>query len=153
MNTHKPNHRGASRSAVTWAGTAALTFGGLFGASGAFAAPPPADTFIGNVATAGYVDSTGNNRSTNSNEVRTQVQKVGSFTLIDNNTKSAGSGNTVYASHTLTNTGNGSDSFNLKVTDNVAGYTFGKVEVYLDANGDGLPDSTTPLCSPTAPAS
>ena len=108
MNTHKPNRSGAFRSAATWAGTAALALGGLFGASGAFAAPAPANTLIGNQAVAGYVDSTGNPQSASSNLVQTKVQQVGSFTLISDNTKSAAGGNTVYASHTLTtiNTGN-----------------------------------------------
>ena len=152
MNTNKPNRRGAFRFAATWAGTAALTLGGLFGASGAFAAPAPANTLIGNQAVAGYVDSTGNNQSASSNLVQTQVQQVGSYTLINDNTKSAAGGSTVYASHTLTNTGNGSDSFNVIVTDNKPTFAFSKVEVYLDANGDGLPDSTTPLCSSVAPA-
>lgn len=147
MRINTPRNGTASRLIAAWAGTAILSLGVLFGASTAMAAPP-ANTLIGNQATASYLDGNGTQQLATSNLVQTQVQQVGSFTLTADNTKSGAIGNTVYAPHTLTNTGNGVDQFTIAVTDNAAGYTFSRVEVFPDTNGDGLPDSgSTALCS------
>jgi len=126
----------------------------LLGASNALAAAPPANTLIGNQASAAYKDSNGASQLATSNLVQTLVQQVGAFTLTSDNTKSAAGGNTVYAPHTLTNTGNGPDAFTVVITDDTtaANFNFTKIEVFLDANGDGLPDNTTPLCSVIPPA-
>jgi len=112
------------------------------------AATPPAGSVIGNQATATYTDFSGQTKTATSNLVETTVQQVGSFTLVQDNTKTAAIGNTVYMPHTLTNTGNGSDSFTLSLAD-IAPSTFSatNIAIYLDANGDGVPDSTTPLAS------
>lgn len=117
------------------------------------AAPPPANTIIGNQASATYSDTSGNPQLATSNLVQTTVQQVGSFnldtytTVTTNvvNTKTGAAGATVYAPHVLTNTGNGSDLFNIQVDAAAGG--FSRVEVFADVNGDGIPDGTTPLCT------
>lgn len=149
----------ALRPVVAWAGAAILSLGALFGATNALAAPPPANTLIGNQATGSYLDSTGASQLATSNLVQTQVQQVGAFTLDTVNqptttvfnTKTGAPGTVVYAAHTLTNTGNGADAFTITVGNGPNG-TAGQMptQVYLDANLDGLPDSTTPLCSAIA---
>ncbi|PBI85131.1 hypothetical protein BKP43_48530 [Variovorax boronicumulans] len=138
-----------------WAGAAALTLSFLFGSSGALAAAPPANTIIGNQASATYLDPNGASQLATSNLVQTTVQQVGSFnldtytTVTTNvvNTKTGAAGTTVYAPHVLTNTGNGSDTFTFTVTAPASPNGFTKVEVFADANADGVPDSTTALCS------
>lgn len=113
------------------------------------AAMPPAGSVIGNQATATYTDASGQTKTATSNLVETVVLQVGSFTLVQDNTKFAAIGNTVYMPHTLTNTGNGSDFFTLRLEDVTAPDTdfATNIAIYLDANGDGLPDTTTPLVS------
>jgi len=120
----------------------------LWSASSAMAELPPAGSVIGNQASATYTDASGQTKTATSNLVETIVQQVGSFTLVQDNDKTAAIGNTVYMPHTLTNTGNGSDSFTLSLAD-VAPNTFAatNIAIYLDANQDGVPDSTTPLVS------
>jgi uncharacterized repeat protein (TIGR01451 family) len=138
---------------ASWAGAAALTLSFLFGSSGALAAAPPANTVIGNQASASYLDPNGASQLATSNLVQTTVQQVGSFTLdgfsTDTttvvNTKTGAAGATVYAPHVLTNTGNGADTFAVSVKNTSA--AFSKIEIFPDANADGLPDGTTPLCS------
>jgi len=146
-----------------WAGAAALTVSFLFGSSGALAAAPPANSTIGNQATASYVDPTGATQLATSNQVLTTVAQVGSFALDGNttdptltggtltvvNAKTGAAGTTVYAPHVLTNTGNGADTFSLSVAAPASPNGFATVAVYADANGDGQPDSTTSLCSVT----
>lgn len=78
---------------------------------------------------------------------------MASFTLITDQTKTANANGQVSLSHTLTNTGNGSDTFNVGVVNNdtrdstVDNYDFTGLNVYLDANKDGIPDSQTPVTS------
>ena len=112
----------------------------------AYAAPPPAGTSIGNQASASYSDALGNAQSpVTSNTVVTTVAQVASFTLTADQTKPGAPGTQVYFPHTLTNTGNGNDTFTLAVA-NLAGGTFdfSSVVIYIDANGDGIPDNAVP---------
>ncbi|PIF73227.1 putative repeat protein (TIGR01451 family) [Variovorax sp. 54] len=153
----KPTRRVTGcKPSAPWAGAAALTLGFLFGSPAALAASPPANTVIGNQASASYSDAAGTTQVATSNLVQTTVLQVGSFTL-DNvdritttvvNTKSGAAGATVYAPHVLTNTGNGVDTFSLTVKADAG--KFSRVEVFADADGNGLPDSTTALCTATA---
>ncbi|WP_447774956.1 hypothetical protein [Variovorax boronicumulans] len=144
------------KPSAPWAGAAALTLGFLFGSPAALAASPPANAVIGNQASASYADATGTTQVATSNLVQTTVLQVGSFTLdsvnqITNtvvNTKSGAAGATVYAPHVLTNTGNGVDTFALTVKADAG--KFSRVEVFADVDGNGLPDSTTALCTTTA---
>ncbi|MBO9644319.1 MAG: hypothetical protein J7603_14475 [Pseudacidovorax sp.] len=126
------------------------------------AAAPAAGTSIGNIASASYLDPNGNAQTSTSNLVQTTVLQVGSYALDSKittaspldvvNTKSGAAGAVIYASHVLTNTGNGADSFNIKVDPSTA-KKFSKIEIYNDSNFDGLPDSASPLCSdPTGAA-
>jgi len=90
----------------------------------------------------------GKPQSVNSNEVKTTVLQVASFTLVaDRNTTSNPNGQ-VSLSHTLTNTGNGTDTFTISAG-NVAGddfdFTLSTIKVYLDANNDGIADNSTNL--------
>lgn len=158
MKTTYPHNRGPARSLRTWGGLAAVAAVFLMGSTAAFAAPAPANTVIGNQASASYLDANGNSQVATSNIVQTTVQQVGSFALdgkittaspIDVvNNQSGGAGATIYMAHTLTNTGNGSDSFNIKVDGTSK---FSKVEIYNDSDGNGLPDNATPLCTITSP--
>lgn len=162
MINNNPQKQGPFRSPAAWGALVAVAAAFLIGSPAAHAAAAPANTVIGNQATATYLDPNGNSQTATSNIVQTTVQQVGSFTLDSTapnaapgpivNTKTAAAGATVYAPHVLTNTGNGSDTFNIVATNTPAsgGTPFAKVEIYNDSNFDGLPDSTTPLCSTTA---
>lgn len=109
------------------------------------AATPPANSVIGNQASVSYTDPTGVVRNASSNLVQTTVQQVGAMTLSGAVAKTSAAGSTVYMPHVLTNTGNGSDTFT--ITAPAATTDFTRVEVFLDTNGDGMPDSTSPICS------
>ena len=139
----------AFRRAARWTGAAAITLGALF-ATAMVSAAPVQGTSIGNQASASYLDPDGSTRSATSTSVQTTVTQVGSLTLTANGARNAAAGNTVYVPHTLTNTGNGDDSFTISVTESNAATTpdFTRIEVFLD-NGTGLPSSSTPLCTIT----
>lgn len=159
-----PTTQRRSLRAASWAAVAALSAGFLFGNSAALAAAPPANTIIGNQASAAYLDPNGLAQTATSNLVQTTVQQVGSFTLDSVNTgtatytlgttpeqaKTGAAGATVYVPHTLTNTGNGADGFNITVNSPAGG--FSTVAVFADVNGDGMPDTTSALCTATPAA-
>lgn len=155
MLSNSPILRAGVMPGKTWAGAALLTLSFLFGSSAVMAAAPPANTIIGNQASATYLDPNGASQLATSNLVQTTVQQVGSFTLDTVatvtttviNTKTGAAGSTVYAPHVLTNTGNGTDTFSLSIAAPASPNGFTQVQVFADANGDGLPDSTTPLCA------
>ena len=136
------------------AASIALVAGSAAFISSAYAAAPAAGTNISNIASASYTDSTGNTKTVSSNIVTTTVLPVASFTLIADRTANANANNQVSLSHTLTNTGNGSDTFTVNVADVTSGdqYDFSNLKVYLDANKDGVPDSQTPVTSVTLAA-
>lgn len=122
-------------------------FGGLCAGQAALAAPPPAGTSITNQATASYKDTSGASLLSTSNTVVTTVTQVGAYTLTpSSNSKSAGPGATVYMAYVLTNTGNGTDDFNISVAEAATTPDFTKIEIYRD-NGAGLPLGTQPLCT------
>lgn len=156
MKHNNPRTPGAFGRPAAWGSALALAAAFLMGSSSAFAAAPAANAAISNQASASYLDTNGNAQVAASNVVVTTVQQVGSFALDGQsssattavvNTKSGAAGAVIYAPHVLTNTGNGSDSFNISVG---GSNNFTKVEIYSDTNGDGLPDSATPLCSTTS---
>lgn len=140
------------------AASIALVVGGAAFVPAAYAAAPAAGTNISNVASASYTDSTGNSKTVTSNVVTTTVLQVASFTLVSDQTKTANANGQVSLSHTLTNTGNGSDTFNVGVVNNdtrdstTDNYDFTGLNVYLDANKDGIPDSQTPVTAITLAA-
>lgn len=124
--------------------------GGVAGMSNAFAAAPAAGTSISNIATASYTDPSGKKQDATSNEVKTTVVQVASFTLVDNRTAFSNPNQSVKLSHTLTNTGNGADQFLINVSDVVAAdptvngvnstdsRNFASFQVFLD-DGNGNP--------------
>ncbi|MGY5393374.1 beta strand repeat-containing protein [Acinetobacter sp. NigerLNRRAM0016] len=125
----------------------ATVLGGFaFFSTGAYAATPAAGTNISNIATASYVDGTSTTRTVTSNEVKTTVLQVGSFTLVQDRTTTANPNSAVALSHILTNTGNGTDEFTLSLA-NVSGdaFDFTNIAIYLDANKDGIADNNTNL--------
>jgi hypothetical protein len=107
----------------------------------------PAGSVIGNQATATYTDANNVSRQTFSNLVQTSVTQVYLGTLATSQAKYATAGSQVLFPHTYTNTGNGPDT----VTFNTAsvGANLSNVAIYLDANGDGIPDNTTNLAGST----
>ena len=112
-------------------------------------AAPPAGTVIGNQATATYKDSSGNAQTTTSNLVQTTVTQVKSFALTANGSRTAAPGQTIYYPHTITNTGNGTDTYSLNapVSSSFGAGPHTSLAYFIDANGDGLPDNATPITS------
>lgn len=131
----------------------ALLAGGIAFVSAVNAAAPTAGASISNIASASYTDSNGSNKTVSSNVVTTTVLQIASFTLTSDQTQNANANGQVSLSHTLTNTGNGSDTFTVGVANNDSrgnsadNYDFTGLNVYLDANKDGVPDSQTPITS------
>ncbi|HEX5362447.1 MAG TPA: DUF11 domain-containing protein [Fluviicoccus sp.] len=129
----------------------ALVMGGVVALPGtAFAAAPDAGQVIGNTASATYSDGSGVTRNATSNNVNTSVLQVASFTLTSNNTKYVTLGGQVVYPHTLTNTGNGTDTFQLNAA-NQAGTDFnlGTLRIYADADNNGIADDAVNLIGQT----
>ena len=137
------NHQLLSRLGRALALSATLSLG----ATGALAATAaPAGAVIGNQASATYSDASQVSRTVTSNTVVTTVQQVGTLTLAANGAKTISPGGQVYYPQTLVNTGNGNDSFLLTSAQSGA-TTLSAVLFYADANGDGVPDSATPIAT------
>ena len=112
-------------------------------------AAPVAGTVIGNQATAEYRDAANTLRTATSNLVQTTVSQVKSFTLTAPGARTASAGQTVYYPHTITNTGNGTDTYALNAPTTGGAFTHtgpgpGPV-YYLDADGNGVPDNFTAI--------
>lgn len=129
----------------------------LFGA--VMAQQTPAGTNISNQASASYIDSAGQARTTTSNQVITVVQQVYSFSITPDGTqaapgqtRSALAGAPVYFTYTVSNTGNGSDTINLTtVQDTGDNFDLSSTAIYLDANCNGTidPGETAPITNVT----
>ena len=113
--------------------------------SGAAHAAPPAGTVIGNQATATYTDAGGTGRVATSNLVQVTVSQVKSFTLTAPGARSASSGQTVYYPHTITNTGNGTDTYALNPPTTGGAFAHTGLVYFIDADGNGVPDNFTPI--------
>lgn len=152
------NGRRAGRLRAALAALAVLVAGGLVAsAPGTALAAPAAGTVIGNQATATYNDAGGTPRTATSNLVQTTVSQVKSFTLTANGARTASAGQTVYYPHTITNTGNGTDTYSFTspvATGGAFAHTGpgpgGTPVYYIDADGNGVPDNFTPI-STTGP--
>ena len=129
-------------------GTLALAAAAFTAASPAYAAPA-AGTAIGNQASATYTDASNTPRTVTSNVVTAIVQQVASLTLAQSASRTVAVGSQVSYPVTLTNTGNGTDTFNLSFTQSGA-FSFTSVVFYADANGDGVADNTIPITASTA---
>ena len=137
------------------AASLAVMGGVVFVSSQVMAATPVAGTNISNVATASYTDNTGTTRTVTSNEVKTVVEQVGSFTLVQDRSVTTVPNGQATMSHILTNTGNGTDTFTISLADldnHASGSTFDfasdKFAVYIDKNKDGVPDDAVNLNAP-----
>ena len=125
---------------------ALLATGGLF-ARDAHAQAPLAGSSIGNKASATYRDSADIERTTQSNTVSTIVQQVAELDLTDPRNLRGTPAAPVYFPHTVENTGNGDDRYNLTASNATSGDDFdlSNLLIYPDVNGDGVPDSQTPI--------
>ena len=124
--------------ALAWlAGDFLLLLALLLAPAAAHAAPPPAGTSISNQASATYSDGSGVARTVTSNLVQTTVTQVYSLDLAAPGAQTATPGSVVYYPHTVTNTGNGSDTFNL-ATSQTSSPALTNIEIYAD-NGSGAP--------------
>lgn len=119
----------------------------LLSSTAAIAAPPPANSVIGNQATATYTDGTGTTRNVTSNLVQTTVAQVYGHTLTADQSKNVPQGSTVYFPHVLTNTGNGTDTYTLSKFDLGGDFSLTNLRIFADANGDGLPDNAVDISS------
>ena len=105
----------------------------------------PAGTEIRNQASAKYVDSAGQPRTTTSNEVVTVVQPVYGFEIkpdgektAPGQTQSAVPGGKVYFPYTVTNSGNTTDTIKLSLEQDTSdNFDLDTPKVYLDENCDG----------------
>jgi uncharacterized repeat protein (TIGR01451 family) len=120
----------------------------------------PAGTQIQNQASASYIDSAGQPRTTTSNLVVTVVQQVYSFTITPNGNdenspgqiKAALPGGQVVFNYVVKNTGNGTDTINLSPVQGTADdFNLLSPTIYLDANCNGNldPGETTSITSVT----
>ena len=99
-------HLSRAMGALALAGAVATT------ATTAFAAPA-AGTAIGNQTSATYTDASNTPRTVTSNVVTAIVQQVASLTLTQSASRTVSVGSQVSYPLTLTNSGNGTDTFNL----------------------------------------
>ena len=111
----------------------------------AFAAMAPANSVIGNQASATYVDNTATTRTSTSNTVQTTVAAVKSFTLTMNGARNAPANAQVCYPHTITNTGNGQDTYALNAPTTGGMFAHSGLVYYLDADQNGQPDTGTPI--------
>ena len=151
MKTTTQASRSKGETLRLWAASLFVLVAGLLftlAATNANAAPP-AGTVIGNQATATYNDAGGTPRTATSNLVQTTVAQVKTFTLTANGARTAAPGQTVYYPHTITNTGNGTDTFTLNAPSSTnfaaAAAPHSGLAYFIDANGDGVPDNATPI--------
>jgi uncharacterized repeat protein (TIGR01451 family) len=110
----------------------------------------PAGTSIQNQASATYLDSANQSRTTTSNQVVTVVQQVYAFTITPDGTtgapgqtRNALPGAQVIFAYTVTNNGNGTDAIGLATTQASSGDNFdlSSVSIVRDANCNGVVDS------------
>ena len=135
------------------AASIALVAGGVALMPTAQAAAPTAGSNISNIATASYTDGNGASKTVTSNEVKTIVLQVSSFTLVADRNATINPNGTATLSHTLTNTGNGTDTFTLSVSQLTNDdFDLNNVHIYLDSNQDGVPDNNTDITTVTLTA-
>ncbi|BDG22579.1 hypothetical protein [Thermus thermophilus] len=115
----------------------------------------PAGTAIQNQASASYIDSANQPRTTTSNLVTTLVQQVYAFSITPNGTeaspgqtKNALPGGQVVFSYVVTNNGNGTDTINLATAQGTAdNFDLLSPTIYRDTNCNGTLDAgeNTPI--------
>ena len=107
----------------------------------------PANSVIGNQASATYVDNTATTRTSTSNTVQTTVAQVKNFTLTQTGFKSASPNQQVCYPHTITNTGNGADTYALNAPTTGGMFAHTGLVYYLDADQNGSPDNGAAVTS------
>jgi trimeric autotransporter adhesin len=113
------------------------------GSGRAFAAAPAAGEIIKNEATATYNDAAGNPQpQVRSNAVETKVAQIASFVLTASQTKTSNAGTQVYFKHTLQNTGNGPDKFDLSAINVASGDNFDFTSIRILNDNAGTPGTT-----------
>ncbi|HQW37509.1 MAG TPA: hypothetical protein PLO00_02265 [Usitatibacteraceae bacterium] len=116
--------------------------------AGAAAAAPPAGTVITNQAAAsGSISGIPLNAQSNTVLLTTAPAPVGTpdGALVQGRVLKMAPGGTVYFPHTLTNTGTLTDDFTLAVANLPGTFDLGGLVILPDADGDGVPDSATPV--------
>jgi uncharacterized repeat protein (TIGR01451 family) len=134
-----------SKGRVGAVGTALAAVMGVALWSQADAAAPNAGAIIGNQASATYTDGSGQSRTATSNLVQTIVAQVGGVDIEADQSRTVTIGGTVYFPHTVTNTGNGADTYNLASAEGAGDFDFTNLLVYPDVDQNGVPDSLTPI--------
>jgi trimeric autotransporter adhesin len=128
----------------------ALLFSILVVWAGQSHAAAPANSVIGNQASATYVDATATQRTSTSNTVQTTVSQVFAFTLTVNGTRTLPANAPVCYPHTITNNGNGADTYVLNAPTTGGMFAHTGLVYYL-ANG-GNPANGTPITTSGAVA-
>lgn len=112
----------------------------------ASAKAPRAGSTVVNQATIQYFDSDGIQREATSNEVTLFVQQVFSGTVLGDNQRLVAPGKRVLFSHTIENTGNGTDEFCVRavqISSDSGSYT--DIDIYRDLDFDGQISGADPL--------
>ncbi len=122
-----------NRMALRAASTVTLLLAAAFFTPTAWAVGTAAGVPITNQATVDYEDANGNPLQSLSNIVTTTVSQVGGVTVVPDNAANGDPGDTVSYLHTVTNTGNGTDTIDM-TTSSSQGWS---VSLYLD-DGDGI---------------
>jgi len=125
-----------SCAALLIAGSVAFTSSSVWAAT-------QAGEEIKNLATVTYEDAAGNVFSAQSNEAVVVVAQVYSATLGVDVDVNAAAGTTIYLPYILTNTGNGTDTFDLLATNAITGgddIDASNITIFHDVNGNGEPD-------------
>lgn len=120
----------------------ALLAGGLVTCVAPVVAATAAGTMIKNLATVTYEDVNGNQYSAQSNEAVITVKQVYSAEIGVDTAKTAAAGQVIYSQHTLTNTGNGEDTYTINASNfGTDDLDSSSIKVYIDSNGNGLADA------------
>lgn len=137
-----------------WVSAALITVGAGALSANAIAATP-ADTTISNTAVVTYQDETGNEYTAQSDAATIKVAQIYSATLEQDQTVTGARGQQVVTAHTLTNTGNGSDTYTITYGDDLpAGDTRAPgndtidataISMVWDTNNDGKADPGEPI--------
>jgi len=113
----------------------------------ASAAAAPANSVIGNQASATYSDGVAT-RSTSSNTVQTTVAQVKTFTLLQTGAKTVPPNQQVCYPHSILNTGNGADTYALNVPTTGGAFAHTALAYYADSSPlDGQPDNGIAITS------
>lgn len=106
---------------------------------------PAVGAMIDNQAFVDYTTASGKPQRVGSNIVSVRVGQVSAFVLTASQERFVAPGAQAVFAHTLQNTGNGIDTFSLSFTNNPGAFNFTNIQLFADANGDGIADNATPL--------